>query len=89
MPYLRESVFNLQQQNFKQKVVALLKRFKVSDEVSNSFCKPSCLVCCPLLGASCFSFQERSPVSSCSLLFVFKSTVDVTFPYGESLRANS
>lgn len=37
---LCKSVFNLQQQNFKQKVVALLKRFKVSDEVSNSFCKP-------------------------------------------------
>uniref|UniRef100_A0A8C6N676 Uncharacterized protein n=1 Tax=Melopsittacus undulatus TaxID=13146 RepID=A0A8C6N676_MELUD len=29
-------VFDLQQQNFKQKVVALLKRFKVSDEVLDS-----------------------------------------------------
>lgn len=33
--YSCKSVFDLQQQNFKQKVVALLKRFKVSDEVSN------------------------------------------------------
>lgn len=63
MLYLCESVFDLQQQNFKQKVVALLKRFKVSDEVCNSFCKPSCLVCCALLGASCFSLQEHSSVS--------------------------
>jgi len=49
--HLCKSVFDLQQQNFKQKVVALLKRFKVSDEVSNSVCKPSCValtVCCPL-----------------------------------------
>lgn len=60
--YLCKSVFDLQQQNFKQKVVALLKRFKVSDEVSNTFCKPPGLVCCPLLGASCFSFQD-TPVS--------------------------
>uniref|UniRef100_A0A8C3P383 Phosphofurin acidic cluster sorting protein 2 n=1 Tax=Cyanoderma ruficeps TaxID=181631 RepID=A0A8C3P383_9PASS len=36
MLYLPKSVFNLQQQNFKQKVVALLKRFKVSDEVLDS-----------------------------------------------------
>lgn len=63
MLYLYKSAFDLQQQNFKQKVVALLKRFKVSDEVSNSFCKPSCLLCCPLLGASCFSLQEHTPVS--------------------------
>lgn len=85
---LHKSVFNLQQQNFKQKVVALLKRFKVSDEVSNFFCKPSCLVCCPLLGASCFSLQEHSPVSSCSLHLVFKSTVDVTFPYTLALQGD-
>lgn len=43
MLYLRKNVFDLQQQNFKQKVVALLKRFKVSDEVSNACWKPSCL----------------------------------------------
>lgn len=62
--YLCKSVFDLQQQNFKQKVVALLKRFKVSDEVRNLFCKPSCLVCLPLLAASCFRLQGHSPVSS-------------------------
>lgn len=48
MLYLSKYIFDLQQQNFKQKVVALLKRFKVSDEVSNSVCKPSCSACCPL-----------------------------------------
>lgn len=37
MLYSHKNVFDLQQQNFKQKVVALLKRFKVSDEVSNAF----------------------------------------------------
>ncbi|POI32985.1 hypothetical protein CIB84_003263, partial [Bambusicola thoracicus] len=36
MLYSRKNVFDLQQQNFKQKVVALLKRFKVSDEVLDS-----------------------------------------------------
>uniref|UniRef100_A0A674JA40 Phosphofurin acidic cluster sorting protein 2 n=1 Tax=Terrapene triunguis TaxID=2587831 RepID=A0A674JA40_9SAUR len=33
---LYENVLDLQQQNFKQKVVALLRRFKVSDEVLDS-----------------------------------------------------
>lgn len=85
MLYLCKSVFNLQQQNFKQKVVALLKRFKVSDEVSNSFCQPPCLVCCPCLVHLALVFRN-TPVSFCSLHFVFKSTVDVTFPYTLALQ---
>ncbi|NXS39902.1 PACS2 protein, partial [Balaeniceps rex] len=77
------------QQNFKQKVVALLKRFKVSDEVSNSFCKPSCLVRCPLLGASCFSLQERPPVSP--YVFDNKKLVLLSLfrPYFEGLSHSS
>lgn len=35
----------LQQQNFKQKVVALLRRFKVSDEVSGQLNEVLCLGC--------------------------------------------
>lgn len=45
----------LQQQNFKQKVVALLRRFKVSDEVSGQLNEVLCLGC-PWHVALVFSF---------------------------------
>lgn len=66
MLYSCKNVFDLQQQNFKQKVVALLKRFKVSDEVSNVLYLTVCVQILRPVGKSnslCFLMLPNRPVS--------------------------